>query len=384
MKVNQNSYENTIRHQEQHGSVYWSDSALNDLTSLDPSETLVSQLTTSFAIPNSPTWQDSSTSVQCKNLEKLIGGPEVLANITGSRGFERFTGNHIAKARHTRDNPATILSFYLQPEDVVISLGTSDTVLIYTATASPTLESHTLCHPTDPDAFISMLCYKNGSLTREYVRNMYCPNSGGNDDGWLEFNKHLSTTLPDPAKIGFYFLHPEIIPFAKGIYRFFNKELISEFVDSPEYNIRAIIESQFMSMKLRVDQLAKGNSESSQDNDGEKNKGHTKRIMVVGGASKNDEILQVLADVFGVCVWRCNGGGSASFGAAIKARMSFLRANKSSKDIGEDRRGMSAYENGCELVAKPRRDYHAVYQNMMKDYRELEKFIVEKQKIINE
>ncbi|CAG8783866.1 42821_t:CDS:2, partial [Gigaspora margarita] len=33
----------------------------------------------------------SSSSLQCKNLEKLIGGPDVLALISGPKGFERIS-----------------------------------------------------------------------------------------------------------------------------------------------------------------------------------------------------------------------------------------------------------------------------------------------------
>ena len=40
---------------------------------------------------------DSSTSHECSMLENAAGGPEELSRTTGSRAFERFTGNQIAK-----------------------------------------------------------------------------------------------------------------------------------------------------------------------------------------------------------------------------------------------------------------------------------------------
>ncbi|XP_026580120.1 xylulose kinase-like [Pseudonaja textilis] len=40
---------------------------------------------------------DSSTAAQCNSLEKKAGGAQKLADITGSRAYERFTGNQIAK-----------------------------------------------------------------------------------------------------------------------------------------------------------------------------------------------------------------------------------------------------------------------------------------------
>ena len=40
---------------------------------------------------------DSSTTTQCLSLEKAVNGAMELASLTGSRAYERFTGNQIAK-----------------------------------------------------------------------------------------------------------------------------------------------------------------------------------------------------------------------------------------------------------------------------------------------
>ena len=82
---------------QQHGSVYWSINASKNLSNLDPNISLANQLGYSFAKLNSPIWADSSTSEQCVALESNFGGPEKLAFATGSRAYERFTGNQIAK-----------------------------------------------------------------------------------------------------------------------------------------------------------------------------------------------------------------------------------------------------------------------------------------------
>lgn len=93
-----NSYEFFDQLFQQHGSVYWSHSAEELLTTLDPEKSLLEQLVPkAFSISNSPIWQDSSTTRECKELEAAVGGAQALANTTGSRGYERFTGPQIKK-----------------------------------------------------------------------------------------------------------------------------------------------------------------------------------------------------------------------------------------------------------------------------------------------
>ncbi|CAB4384529.1 unnamed protein product [Rhizophagus irregularis] len=442
---------------QQHGSIYWSHNAPFLLSSLDHSKPLVDQLKNAFSVQQSPTWQDSSTSEQCRELEKLIGGAEVLANLTGSKAYERFTGNQIAKLCkanpnafsqtsrislvssflatlflghyapidisdgsgmnllniHTKqwedkllnicsygaegklkekldepeidglkilgnvheyfvkkygfsedckiipftgDNPATLISFNIKPGNIVISLGTSDTVLLYTSKPCPTSESHTLCHPIIPASYFSMLCYKNGSLTREHIRDIYTK-----DVTWERFNIVLNSSKPIKSQIGFYFLFQEIVPFAKGIYKFDSNKLVKEFVDE-NYNVRAVIESQFLSMKLRIDKLLK-------DDDEKKEK--IQRIIVVGGASKNDQIVKILADVFGAQVWRNQGENSASMGAAIKARTAFLK--RECKSIINS----NYNEENFSLVAEPDFENTKIYDSMIENYQELEKLAIQ-------
>ncbi len=82
---------------QQHGSVYLNTSWAPALRRLNGRRPLVDQLDGVFSRARSPIWMDSSTSVQCAAIERAVGGTAVLARLTGSRAFERFTGPQIRR-----------------------------------------------------------------------------------------------------------------------------------------------------------------------------------------------------------------------------------------------------------------------------------------------
>lgn len=70
---------------QQHGSVYWSADAESILKGLDKGKKLEEQLEKAFSHPFSPNWQDASTQKECDEFDSYLGGPEELAEVTGSK-----------------------------------------------------------------------------------------------------------------------------------------------------------------------------------------------------------------------------------------------------------------------------------------------------------
>lgn len=131
-----------------------------------------------------------------------------------------------------------------------------------------------------------MLCYKNGALAREHIRDRYA-----NGD-WNKFNELIEQTPPGcNGTLGFYFHLPEIIPAnVEGEY-FFITDLIKTTVKPPlevdqvpaSIHPRAILESQFLSIQSRIKHILPEGSP------------HLRRLVISGGSSANHVIRQLAA-----------------------------------------------------------------------------------------
>ena len=144
---------------------------------------------------------------------------------------------------------------------------------------------------------MSLQCFVNGSLAREEVRDKF-----GYD--WGQFTAALiNTPAGNGDKIMVPFFRSEIsprvdlkAPILKGGDAFENWQ-------DADAAIRACVEGQFINMKLRTEWMQL----------------KPEVIYLTGGASKNDAIAQVAADVFQAKVQRLAVSGSVALGASLRA-----------------------------------------------------------------
>ncbi|XP_023332715.1 xylulose kinase [Eurytemora carolleeae] len=155
-----------------------------------------------------------------EGLEDKLGSPVPTDSVVGTVSpymQERYGFNPTCiVGAFTGDNPSSLAGLCLHEGDIGYSLGTSDTIFVWVKEPNPQLTGSIFPNPVDPAAYMAMLCYKNGSLTREKFRDS---NAGG---CWTRFNNLLeSTPRGNFGNLGFYFTLPEIVPAGiQGDFRF--------------------------------------------------------------------------------------------------------------------------------------------------------------------
>ena len=227
----------------------------------------------------------------------------------------------------TGDNPSTILALPLRPLDAIVSLGTSTTFLMSTPQYKPDPAVHFFNSPTTAGLYMFMLCYKNGGLAREHIRDAL---NGTSDTSrtWELFDKTVLSTPPvgqtrssDSMKMGLYFPRPEIVPnLPSGTWRYIynastkHLEESTQGWDIPESDARAIVESQLLSCRLRSRNLVHSPTADLPP--------QPRRVYLVGGGSRNLAIAKLAGEVLGGSegVYKLDVGENAcALGAAYKA-----------------------------------------------------------------
>jgi xylulokinase len=238
----------------------------------------------------------------------------------------------------TGDNPSSLAGLGLigEPATKAISLGTSDTYFGYLPGLFQGERTEGHIFGTADGAYMLLLCFKNGSLARQAVRDRYGLT-------WKGFSDILLNTAPgNNGRIMLPYFMPEITPLVlkPQVYRFGGLE-----EDDAAGSVRAVSESQVMAMAHHS--LTFGKKPDT--------------ILVTAGASENLGLLQVIADVFDAEARSFEVKDSAALGAAIRAARCCLRKRGDSRSWRTLTELFTTQRHA--LVARPRKDAVRVYRH---------------------
>ena len=248
-------------------------------------------------------WDDTLLDATAPGLRAKLPAAAASATVAGpvSSYFVQKYGisSNCQVVLSTGDNPSSLVGMgATAPGTIVISLGTSDTFFaaMENAVTDPQGFGHVFGNPAG--GFMSLICFRNGSLSREALRDAL-----GLD--WSAFDRSglAATPAGNNGNRMLPFFGPEITPrrdftgpVRKGTPEFESGR------DAPA-QVRALLEGQFLNMRLHSQWI------------GEK----AELIRLTGGASQNDGIAQLVADIFQAPVERFAIANGAGLGAALRA-----------------------------------------------------------------
>jgi xylulokinase len=291
------------------------------------------------------TWHPAAFQATAPELHSKLPALAESWKVIGpvSRYFtEKYGLNPAAQALvWSGDNPCSIVGLGLIEEGrAAISLGTSDTYfgIMKRCRTDARGEGHVFVAPTGD--YMTLICFKNGSLAREKIRDQY-----GLD--WNGFDKALASTPPgNNGGILLPWFETEIVPRVSrpGIHRFDLDER------DTAANCRAVVESQMMSMRIHSEWM----------------NAQPRQIYVTGGASADTAILQIIADVFNRPVFRIEVAKSAALGAALRAAHGWLLHSRKEAKWQEIVAGFTSPISDSEI--RPRPNAVQAYNKLVKKY----------------
>ena len=268
-------------------------------------------------------------------LPSIVSTDSVAGNLSPYFSKYGFMDNVLVSV-WTGDNPASLVGTGAWKSGIgVISLGTSDT--FFAAMVRPCTDPNGYGHVFGNPAsgFMSLICFTNGSLAREAIKEE-------SNLSWEEFDvtSFEKTDAGNGGNMMLPYFVPEITPLV-------NKKIV-KYLKNPESSyekVRVIIESQMLSLKLHSEWL-------NTDFD---------TIRITGGGSKSVGITQVIADVFQANVEKISIPDSAVLGTAMMAAHSI--GGYSWGDLSEK------FTKSYEVIA-PNRENKKIYDKMLIEFKQ--------------
>ncbi|MEM0965894.1 MAG: FGGY-family carbohydrate kinase [Verrucomicrobiota bacterium] len=248
-------------------------------------------------------WDEDLLNATATHLHDKLPPIKSSTSIIGrvSPYFSRKYGfsNSASVVIFTGDNPSSLVGMGAEkPGKVVVSLGTSDT--FFAAMSEPRTDpigyGHVFGNPMG--GYLSLVCFRNGSLAREKIKD-----SLGVD--WSAFDSRgLEESPPGNNGNGLLpFFGPEISPRIEAARPVrFGSEAFKSNPTKAEL-IRACLEGQFLNMRIQTEWIGKTPD----------------TILLTGGASASDGIAQTIADIMEAPVDRLKSSGSVAIGGVIRA-----------------------------------------------------------------
>lgn len=189
------------------------------------------------------------------------------------------------------DNPNSLIGCGgVDNKTAVVSLGTSDTLscVMNDFADAPKNAGHVFGHPAG--GFMTLLCFANGSLTREHFRERF-------GLSYADFDAAASSAAPGKYQMLPYLL-PESTPAISHPALQYNFDPANV---TPGETIRALLESQILTMVHHAELKRKPD-----------------QIRLTGGASVSPLLQQLIADIFQVPVLIGSSAETAALGAAMR------------------------------------------------------------------
>ena len=294
----------------------------------------------------SSTAMDAAAPSLAEKMPPIVCSNEMVGNIC-SYFAERYGFSSQCKVfPFSGDNPCSLMGMGLvEPGRVALSLGTSDT-LFACMSAPRTSSQGEGCLFASPDGhnYMALICFMNGSLAREAVRDQYGLT-------WEGFEEMLRVSKPgNDGGLMLPFFGPEIVP------RVDAPMVIRADLDLDDVprNVRAVVEAQAMASVIHSRWMGVP----------------IRSLYVTGGASQSTGILQIFADVHSCPVHRYETTNSAALGAALRANYAFAKQRGSETDWPTIVAPFTRPIPNSTIY--PQGDSRTVYGPLLDSYRQLE------------